>query len=330
MINKINNEIDRSENLGSKQQLFRDNGKAVHTAIDETITSDISKDRTLDLINKQKEVIIHNRFLLGKYTTSGLNIEEHFAGRQLTGNNCIVHAARANVLTNDVNFKEDFRISKITPILDKLETDGRLKTLDKLQDNPISVVGVCKIVAMSPEFVLHYVKMKEDLKAAGQDVSNFHIPRVGDYVNVKSIQVLEDRYYTNKQDAKQDYMGRMVEWNVNKFEYLFHAPHYSIEAIIPYEKVNDTTVPELFFNNSDIILQVNKSNSNYVLATDNDLKDLARRYYAEVHKDPKYVLTEEDIENYKALKSSGFNKSMEQLEELSLKAVSNLRKTICE
>lgn len=306
-----NNTIDRLENKNLKYEISRDPGKGKEDLINDPAIGSMSD--LLVLIQRQQEVILHNREDLGVYDIEGRLLSDYFKHKTLMGDTIIVHLCKTNAIVNNVTFTEDGRIGTVTPLLDKLETDGRYRDLEKLQNNPIPVVGVGRIVAISPEALVSYVESKNNMDKLGIDTSNYHIPRVGDYVTITGVSINDDRYYLDKQAAKEDYLGIMTEWRVSRFSNLFKCSRYQIESIIPLENVNEITVPEIYFNNTDRIMEINDITANYILASDLDILNGAQKYYAEY--EPETEVNKESIERYKEMYKIAVNKRY--LEELN-------------
>lgn len=299
-----NNNIDRMENKNLKHEISRDPGKGKEDLINDPSIGSMSE--LLALIQRQQEVIIHNTIDLGVYDIEGNKFEDFFKNKTLMGDTIVVHLCKTNAIVNNVTFKEDGRIGTVIPLLDKLETEGRYRDLEQLQNNPIPVVGVGRIVAMSPESLLPYLESKKLMEEVGIDTSNYHIPRVGDYVTVTGVSISNDRFYLDKQSAKEDYLGIMTEWRVSKFSNLFKCSRYQIESVIPIESVNETTVPEIYFQNVDRLMEIDEISANYILATDIDFLNGAQKYYSEY--EPETVINNESIERYKEMYRASITK----------------------
>lgn len=157
-------------------------------------------------------------------------IDSFFKDLQLSGEWIIVRLFYENL----IKFIDESNPNDIQVDAWHRQIDVRQRTTDtpKWAPTPFPYTQRGVVVAVSPELKLRYLKLRKDLKEAG-DETVVHIPQVGDVVNIRAHEsgwFKEHRYYPDKQLQCQDFVRNQVELRLNRFSHYFSLEHYDIES----------------------------------------------------------------------------------------------------
>ena len=205
-----------------------------------------------------RDAIIWNTEYVGKKRRNGSLLSEEFKKIQLTNDAIVIQMFREYPIdVNKIDFSPNGKIASW--IWDPTMIDNRQHSTHEEHWvlNPIAVISKAVIVAMSPEVVLSYIKRREELKAAGVDVSGYVIPEVGDVVYTNHFMTKNMRYYIDKQEQVRDIVTSPKEFRLDGFDFLFKVTQYEIQSIVKKQYADDLVDNK--FPLEDAILAISKN-----------------------------------------------------------------------
>lgn len=211
--------------------LKRNARRAVAEAEDAEQSGGISAELLEKLKRQQAKIDEYNNDIIYK-------IDPKFKDLCLTGEYIIVRLYCENLIKFlDESNPEDVQVDAW-----HRQIDARKRATDMPHwvSTPFPYLNQGVIVAISPELrlkalrsnmELHNMPLHEDLLMSSQ----FHIPSVGDIVNIRAYEsgwFKDHRYYLDKQAQCQDFVRNQEELRLNKFEHYFILEAYDLESYI--------------------------------------------------------------------------------------------------
>ena len=188
------------------------------------------KDLERDVLDKVSEETLRTEKKqedIDNYNFNEVNvIDSYFEGIKLIDNTIIVRLHKENYI------KEVSIMPNTSVIYDAYisQVDGRMNKAERENwvDNPLPYVYSGVIVAISPLAIAEFQKKKESLPYELQ--GEFHIPAVGDLVNLDHFMIADRRFYQNKQ--ARDFIKNPKEYRIVHFDGYVKIHSSIIESIV--------------------------------------------------------------------------------------------------